>query len=266
MTLVHNAYSDWLRVANKESTEEWAKTHHLNPPKLFISNLGKCPRAAFFHSVQHLPSHPFHAEETHPFSKYVLSLMQQGLIDEADTERALRHMYDGNLRTQLNVGDDVWLGTIDFFVEPDTIIEHKATNATNFVRKCRLPYDFHCLQVLAYRHFVQLERPDRMIYARLYYRTHAHWAEFEVYDCGGFISWNGNVDGKRREGAFEVSLAEEMEKTEGFWRAGELPPRYDDPLEVPFTCARSTKQGVFPSCRYFSHCWPELPAESSTSA
>jgi hypothetical protein len=105
MTLVHNAYSDWLRVANAESTKEWAKTHHLNPPKLFISNLGKCSRAAFFHSVQHLPSHPFHAEETHPSSNYVLSLMQQGLTDEDDTERALRYMYDRNLRTQPTVGD-----------------------------------------------------------------------------------------------------------------------------------------------------------------
>jgi hypothetical protein len=45
-------------------------------------------------------------------------------------------MYDGNLRTQLSVGDDVWLGTIDFFVEPDTVIEHKATNGANFVRNC----------------------------------------------------------------------------------------------------------------------------------
>ena len=108
MTLVHNVYEDWLKVASEKSTAEWAKTHHLNPPKLFISNLGKCPRAAFFHSVQHLPSHPLHAGETHPFSKYVLGLMQQGLIDEADTERALRYMYDGNLRTQLSVGDDVW--------------------------------------------------------------------------------------------------------------------------------------------------------------
>jgi hypothetical protein len=48
-----------------------------------------------------------------------------------------------------------------------------------------------------------------------------------------------------------------------------LPPRYESPVDVPFTCARSTEKGVYPSCRYFSHCWPELPAEpfqSSTSA
>ena len=101
-----------------------------------------------------------------------------------------------------------------------------------------------------------------MIYARLYYRTQAHWAEFEVYDCGGGISWNGHVDGKRREGAFEISLAEEMANSEDFWRAGELPPRYESPVDVPFTCARSSKKGVHPSCIYFSHCWPELPAES----
>jgi hypothetical protein len=71
MTLVHNAYQGWLPVANEESTAEWAKTHHLEEPKLFISNLRKCPRFAFFQSVHHLPDHPFHAEETHPFSKCV---------------------------------------------------------------------------------------------------------------------------------------------------------------------------------------------------
>jgi hypothetical protein len=82
-----------------------------------------------------------------------------------------------------------------------------------------------------------------------------------VYDCGEFISWNGHVDGKKQEGAFEIGLADEMELFEQYWRAGELPPRYESPVTVPFTCTRSTKQGIFPSCRYFSHCWPEMPSE-----
>jgi hypothetical protein len=32
-----------------------------------------------------------------------------------------------------------------------------------------------------------------------------------------------------------------------------LPPRYGSPVDVPFTCARSTEKGVYPSYRCFSH-------------
>jgi len=55
----------------------------------------------------------------------------------------------------LRVGDGVWSGHIDFLVEPceeypaGAIVEHKATNPVNFAHKNRLPYLFHCLQVLA---------------------------------------------------------------------------------------------------------------------
>jgi hypothetical protein len=60
-----------------------------------------------------------------------------------------------------------------------------------------------------------------------------------------------------------VSLGEETWLYETAWREGRLPPRYDSPVDVPFTCTKAKKQGVYPDCRYFSFCWPELPSEGS---
>jgi hypothetical protein len=61
----------------------------------------------------------------------------------------------------LRVGNDVWSGHIDFLIDPcqelpdGAIIEHKATNPVNFVRKGRLPYLFHCMQVLTYERLLR---------------------------------------------------------------------------------------------------------------
>jgi hypothetical protein len=97
-----------------------------------------------------------------------------------------------------------------------------------------------------------------MIYARLYYRTHGHWAEFEVYDCGGFISYEGHVDGQKRSGSFDVSLSREMTDHEGPWLDGRLPPRKEEP---DFPCVKYdlALRAYRANCQYFGHCWSELP-------
>jgi hypothetical protein len=258
MTLVHNAYRNWLKVANAHANAEWARTHHLDPPKLSLSNLGLCRRQTFYKAVEHLPDHPFHAPPTHFFDDYTLSVMHEGHKDEDDTALALEYTYDEGLTRQWEVQDSIWIGHPDFVIQPDIVVEHKATNAKNFaIKRPRVPYETHCLQVLAYRFFLEKEL-DRMVYARLYYRTHGHWAEFEVYDCGGFISYEGHVDGRKRSGSFETSLPDEMADHEGPWLAGELPPRKEEP---EFPCVKYDKKlrGRRANCQFFGHCWPELP-------
>jgi hypothetical protein len=258
--IVRGAWEDYLIAAKEQDDEEWNKRHEGREPRLFISSLGHCPRAAFHDAVSYLPDHPFYAAETHPFSTFVLDRMREGTEDEAKTEKALRYVFGDQLKTQVEVGDHIWAGRIDFFVEPDMVIEHKATAAYNFKRKDGLPYDFHCLQVLAYQLFLQ-EQLKRSVYPRLYYRSFGNWAEFHVFNAGTHILWEGHVNGRERQGAFDIDLIQEFGSFEHYWERDELPPKYDHPLEKRFGCARSTKQGVYPDCRYFGHCWPELPQD-----
>lgn len=258
--LLRQIYDEFLTAEKAKRDQEWLREHEGAPPKLFISSLGHCMRAAFFDAVKHIPDHPWHHEETHPFPPYVLSLLREGEKSEDNAEEFLRWRYGDRLETQVEVGNDIWSGRIDFFVKPDLVIEHKATNARNFLRKGGLPYDFHCLQVLAYRKFME-EKLGRAVWAKLLYRTHGHWAEFDVYEYDDGITWEGYVDGRERWGESPVSLEAEMRRFEEYWKREELPPRYATPNEAKFGCVRDTKQGFYPDCRYFNVCWPELPSE-----
>jgi len=104
--------------------------------------------------VRHHPEHPLHAEVTHPYDEYVQEIMEVGNVWERETSIALQRAYGNLLHWEqgdpaLRVGNERWLGHLDFFVEEcrqfpcGTVIEHKATNPDNFVKKGRLPYQFH---------------------------------------------------------------------------------------------------------------------------
>jgi hypothetical protein len=132
------------------------------------------------------------------------------------------------------------------------------------VRKDRLPYLFHCLQALAYERLYRKQHGlNHVVPVWLYYRSWNHWAELEVWDNGGYLCWNGLVNGREKSGEFEmeVSLDTQMQMLAGYWRAEALPPRYETPFTEAFTCGwRDAKKRIAkPSCQYFGVCWPELP-------
>jgi hypothetical protein len=258
MTLVHSTYMEFVKQRARAHDLEWIASHLDKPPKLFISALGFCHRKAFFDATRALPDHPWHAEITHPHNDYLLLKFRDGNVGEEATAQALSWMHGTDLTCQFQVEDPIWSGRPDFLIDPDTIVEHKVTAHGNFVRKDGLPYIFQCFQVLAYRKLL-IPQLGRDLHARLYYRGYpGDWAEFEVFDCGDLIVYEGHVNGKARSGQFDASLSEEMEGFEHYWLADELPPRCDHPLSMQFGCARETKAGIFPDCLYFSRCWPEL--------
>ena len=240
-------------------------------PRLPVSQIGRCPRQAIFEAVRYHPDHPLHADTTHPFDPYVEELLECGNVWEHQTGRALSRRLGDKVHWQradpaLRVGNEYWSGHIDFLIDPcsdfpnGAIIEHKATSPTNFVRKDRLPYPFHCMQVLTYERLARrkLGRTDP-IPTYLYYRSWSNWGELQVWAKDGRIFWEGKINGRRKSGEFEIDLDEKVKALESYWKQQTLPPRYESPTAVKFSCARARNGRAYPSCRYFGVCWPELP-------
>ncbi len=259
--MIHNTYMDFVRMKAEEHNREWLERHQGQPPRLFISALGFCKRKAFWDAVKAHPTHPWYVEASHPPDDYLLLKFRDGNAGEAITGEALQWMHGDDLTCQLRIEHPIWSGRPDFFIEPDTIVEHKVTAGYNFIRKNGLPYVFQCFQVLAYRKLLALQL-GRELTVRLYYRGYpGNWAEFEVFDHDDHITYEGHVNGKERWGQFDASLAEEMEAFEWYWLGKELPPRCETPLSMKFGCARNVKKrGIYPDCTYFSRCWPDLPS------
>jgi hypothetical protein len=242
-------------------------------PRLSVSQIGHCPRMAILDAVRYHPHHPLHAAPTHDFDDYVLEIMEAGNVWERQTGKALARRFGDRVHWQrgdpeLRVRNGCWSGHIDFLIEPceaytgGAIVEHKATNPVNFQRKDRLPYPFHCLQVLMYAELLRQKRGlSRAMPTYLYYRSWSNWAELQVWRDDGYTMWEGEMNGKHKSGTIELDLGEQAGVIEHYWQAQTLPPRYDTPVQVQFSCARARGGDVYPDCRYFGACWPELEQE-----
>jgi hypothetical protein len=282
MSYVREAVLEHVHACCEEGNQVRGNELSRLEPRLPVSQIGHCPRQAIFEAVRYHPDHPLHADTTHPFGPYVEELLECGNVWEHQTGRALSRklgdkVYWHREDPVLRVGNQNWFGHIDFLVEPcdafpnGAIIEHKATNPVNFKVKGRLPYDFHCLQVLTYRDLLRQKLDEARttmsdIPAYLYYRSWANWAELQVWSNDGSIIWEGEINGKWKSGEFEIDLDEEMEALEYYWRNQELPPRYETPMAVRFSCAKERNGDVYPDCRYFGVCWPELPQRGPFNA
>jgi len=258
MTIVRAAVLQHILEARKKANAAYQARHQGEdrPVHLHVSDLGHCVRKAYLR---------MQGVEGKPFDEYIQEIMHAGLVWETETETALRAAYGDGLRTQGVVENEIWSGRKDFELPGNVIVEHKATSPVNFLRKDRLPYRFHCMQVLGYCLLTQLQ--EKMFIAptaRLYYRSWANWAELEVWeDTEGAILWKGEINGRSKCGGFpDSSIAGEMAFFETFWEPfwhdGSLPPRYATPFTEIFGCTRTTKQGYWPSCPFFGQCWPEM--------
>jgi len=258
---------------------EWYKGH---PPALSPSSVGGCMRQAYFQAFQGLPEHQEHVEKTHPFPPYVLSVMDSGVMYEADTERKLRDFYGDQMLSQYSVWSPyngmMWRGSIDFVVPKRgrtnltidyTIVEHKATADHNFRIRDRLPYKHHLVQLMVYWHLVSRRNPQHGHECILMYRGWGQVAEYDVfmsdYTTEDYvrhprISWEGFKNGKYESGEYEFDVAGTMEQLEQAVARHRRPDGYASPVEE-YGCARKTKQGWYPSCPYFGVCWPDWPQE-----
>lgn len=252
--MIREAVLQHIMEVRKVSQLAYLARREGRPTRLHVSDLGHCPRKAYLRMQG--------AEMTHPFDDYVKEIMHAGLVWESETRIALRAAYgDASMKSEVSVENEMWSGRIDFMLPGNVIVEHKATSPVNFVRKDRLPYVFHCLQVLGYANLL----PQTFVApaTKLYYRSWANWAELEVWQNGSDIEWEGQINGRYKNGEFlGTNVLQEMALLEGFWEAfwrdGTLPPRYDTPFTKQFGCCRVTKKGAYPSCTYFGLCWPQM--------
>jgi hypothetical protein len=255
MNPIRNAVTNYIETRHVEGNRKRGDELSQLEPRIPVSQIGHCPRQAILEAVRYHPEHPLHAEPTHGFDAYVKEIMEAGNVWEHQTGKALAEQFDGVAHWErddpaLRVRNGVWSGHIDFLVEEcdhypaSAIIEHKATNPVNFRAKDRLPYPFHFMQVLMYRQLLQQKlQSDYVIPTYLYYRSWSNWAELQVWGYEDGIEWEGEINGKHRSGEFDIRLGDKIEELQGYWLHQTLPPRYDTPTTVQFSCVRTNKKG-----------------------
>ena len=189
MNPIRNAVTNYIETRHVEGNRKRGDELGKLEPRIPVSQIGHCPRQALLEAVRYHPEHPLHAEPTHGFDAYVKEIMEAGNVWEHQTGKALAGQFDGVVHWEhddpaLRVRNGVWSGHIDFLIEEcadfpaGAIIEHKATNPVNFQRKDRLPYPFHCMQVLMYRRLLQQKlQSDYVIPTYLYYRSWSNWVK-----------------------------------------------------------------------------------------
>lgn len=254
----------------RERDERWLEEHKDSKPYLFVNGLGGCPRRAFYKAYSHI-DHEFRVEESHPFDAYMREKFKYGNDWEDITFAELSYELPGQILRDVPVGDDIWHGRIDYLIArteqfPDGgIVEHKTTSTWNFTyseAKRRLPFDSHCIQVLAYQYLFE-KMYGIMVPAFLYYRSANNlWAEFEVLKWGPDTLWEGEIIGHEVVGMLDMSVDHEMIEMEKYWnnRQYGLPPKYPTPTSKKFGCTKLSKNGklAYPTCQFFGACWGDI--------
>ena len=80
MNIIRGIVIKHVRAKQEESNQAWEDTHHYDEPRLFVSDIGHCPRAAYYNAFGHFEGHPFCVERTHPFDDYVVEILRAGYV------------------------------------------------------------------------------------------------------------------------------------------------------------------------------------------
>jgi len=265
MTSIHDVIVESAVKANRIRSIEWKQKHLDMPLRLFVSDIGKCPRAAYLSAIEHTD---IGIPKTHPPDRKLMELFGLGNESESATWKNIKDMLPVKRNVRLDNG--IFSGKIDFLVDQceefprGAIFEHKGTSHWNFSagEKHRLPYKDHCLQVLMYQKMMRdLNGIDLPAY--LYYRVWNMWAQFKVEQGTEGIWYEGKINGSSIDDEFRsVFLEEEIEKLTEHWlpEAHEPPTRFS-PFEYQFDCATQQKatEKWWPRCSWFSYCWQGYP-------
>ena len=272
MGKIHDAMMRSAQMQNEIRDAAWLERHEDAPLRLYISGLGKCPRAQWLGARAHLDDG---VKQTNPPGEFLIKLFRCGIELENATVHDLRFIYDKKVGQDVRVDDGVFAGRMDIPIAkcedwPDgVIVEHKATGQYNFNYgpKRTLPLLDHAYQVLMYQRLHHKET-GRWVPAMLYYRGWTSYAEFnlETQDDSG-IWYFGDIKGHEVNGCFEgKTLDKAIAEIEPYWSAQKEPPKYDHPFTVGKCVAKnySKKDSYWPRCGWFGYCWPEygeLPIE-----
>jgi hypothetical protein len=235
-----------LREAFLEGlTKPQSFREHSGKSRLYISELGKCPRRAMLRVLGYKPSIPF--------SPTLLEAMSIGNAMEGDTFKVLERAYPG-LLPQLVLGNDIWSGRADFFLpgQPAMIIEHKYQGEKYWDYQGKLPQHDHVAQAWAYGELYK-EQNHKPVIVMLLYRAWGHWAEMEITtdEDGDVVTCEGQVDGEKRVRSWEAGFGQMRLEYERLYQAQELPDVPSGLLQESTGCTFQNR----PSCGYHDLCW-----------
>ena len=245
---VRSAVLAYLNQKERESKEAYEAKGH-REPKLWASNLGKCPRKAIMRIEGY--------EDTIDLPLRVREVMRAGVMWEEETEKALLSSLSGSILCNEPLDNEFWSGKADFIIlghKPPIIVEHKATGGKWFDFQKSLPKNEHILQLCLYGYLYELIFEEKPILV-LFYRAFGEWAEFVVEPQENTILVEGKVSGYKRSNVLDVDFHGLRKELEGYYvDRTSLPPRLKD-----------MKKGCLfkkePSCQYFHHCWPDWNPE-----
>lgn len=267
-TPIHSLVLKASALENQRRTKERAE----GPPRLHMSGMGRCVRAGYLSTFEHVDGHPLQRKESHPFSNELLIKFEHGrMYEDQLAEELLIGLGNRELvEREPRLGNDIWAGQPDFVIQscdefPDgALVDCKATGEYVFAyTMARIPRITDALQVLAYQRFLGIEGRD--VPAFLYYRGWGAYGEIEVWERDGLVHYDGHIKGHEVGGFFEDSLRDRMARFEDSWHLVDLPyvvlqdiPGQAGPFDSTFGCLRKSRDKYYSCCRFLSNCWPQF--------
>jgi len=223
------------------SRKRWPKRGR---PKLWVSEVGRCPRRAMLRVKGVEPSVGFPTD--------VLNVMDLGKSFEDNTGAHLERVYGNKVVREVPLGNEIWSGRADFvflYSNLPVVVEHKATGGKWFNYNNNLPKVDHVCQLCMYGYLYHYRHAviPKLI---LFYRAWRHYAEFEliVHDDG--VRALGIIDDEPASIWLWTQPKRLRLELEDLWRKDELPPLPNGPSdEVGCTFCGER------SCGYYDECW-----------
>lgn len=245
--MIHEAYTEYLRFLQTENDKQHAtKRSKFTKGSLWPSDVAKCHRAAILR-VTGIPGRSL-------FSTQSLNYMNSGVIQEAETGNALRHVYNNRLTEQLELRYQMWSGKVDFAIDVDKakpiLIEHKMTSEKHWDNdaKTELPKREHVGQVMTYYWlYKNIYGVEPQVI--LYYYAWGNYAEFILSPFKNKIKVEANVNGVIDITTLDYDVVAEIEA---------LMKAYDNPTNLPPKLDKQYKGCTFngkPSCQFYHECW-----------
>lgn len=220
--------------------------------RLWVSDLGYCPRKAMLRITGHVPIGEFPVR--------IKEVMSLGNAYEDNTFAWLKQHYGSRISRNVAVGDENWSGKIDFLVAKGaavgrTVIEHKATSSKWFDFNQSLPKPRHVCQAWLYGYLLQQKYPADALPPKtiLFYRAWSAWAEFEIIAHGEGVRAVGKLNGEDVSRWLWLKPDEKRRELEEWFLRNETPPLPDGPSAETGCLFRGE-----PGCQYFSICFPDL--------
>ena len=224
--MIYEAFVDGLRAMNV--------TRYGSHPRIFVSEIGRCPRSVMLRLVG--------VEPSDAFGDYVLDVMGLGVRYEDDTvRRVVAADRPWRIVTQYRLENEIWSGRVDLGIQVGgrwVLVEHKAKGDLG-----RVPQSEHLLQLLMYGELFK-EKMGEDAKLVLYYRGWGEHREIEVDAARGVCVSNGV-----RTFFDPEEVREKRHELEELYVKKDVPDAPREPVEG--TCCWKGES----RCKYYGHCF-----------